>query len=501
MTKRALPASLRITLIYLVFALCWIIFSDAIVEALSSDIQTISRIQSYKGIAFVVLTALLLFSLLLRHCRNIEQVYQLDGLTGLLNYTLFKSQVDQRIATLGPGEKLVLGYLDINRFKDLNESIGIERADQFICRLADEFIKYARPGTLIGRLPPDQFAIAREVTDEKEVEERIRGYQALFLQVANSMGIDAQCSIAVALYPDDGSNARTLMNATSQALSLAKQTGNNLQYHDKTLTEQATQRRHLVDAMKVAIANKGFSVVYQPKYALASGTVSGVEVLIRWQHPVDGFISPAEFIPLAEEYGLSHPITRLVIDKASQELGSSGLLGTAIQQVSINISATEFNRSTDMDALMAHLKGHPEFAPFVRIEITETATLNDMAQSSTVIQKLRNEGLGISIDDFGTGYTSLAMLKDFTIDEIKIDRCFVSEVTTCSRSHTIIKAIIAMADSFGINVVAEGVEEAHQLDALQKLGCREAQGYLLGVPMTIEQLQRHVGTASSMSLS
>ncbi len=233
-------------------------------------------------------------------------------------------------------------------------------------------------------------------------------------------------------------------------------------------------------------------VVYQPKYKVDSQEVSGVEVLIRWKHAEHGLISPAKFIPLAEEFGLSLDISKLVVRKTATDLLNSGLLGKQLRHVAINVSAAEFNNPNDMDELLQCIKQFPDLAPYLRIEITETATLTNFEQSSALINKLRDEGLSVSIDDFGTGYSSLAMLKDLTIDELKIDRSFVFGLSDGGRSNTIVNAIIGMAKSFKINVVAEGVETEEQLDILKSMGCGEVQGFFLGVPMKIEDIKTHL---------
>lgn len=298
--------------------------------------------------------------------------------------------------------------------------------------------------------------------------------------------------MGVALYPHDGQSAKELMVAATEALSFAKQKKNAIQFHDKALTEKALQRRQMISDLQQAISNEALTVVYQPKYKIKSQTASGLEVLVRWNHPIHGFISPDVFIPIAEENGYSSAISWLVIKKASQELGPSGLLGTNIAHVAVNISATEFNDANEMDKLTQFIKTQSTLAPYMRIEITETATLNDMKKSLDIISKLQASGITFSVDDFGTGYTSLAMLKDLTVDEIKIDRSFVSEIEHDERSRTIVSAIVGMAKSFKINVVGEGVETQAQLDALLAMGCEEAQGYYLGRPMPINDLVKHL---------
>lgn len=489
---RPLLSAWRAALIYLVFAAGWILFSDMIVASLLSDINLSATVQTYKGLAFVSLTALLLFFTLLRSNRALERANDMDSLTGLQSINLFIRSLDLRIKSLKPGDRLILGYLDIDDFKVINESLGFERADELLKDLAIHIEQATLQGSVVARMQADQFASFAGLDDSIDMEAHVRNIQGVFGQRTRHLGIEATCSIGVALYPIDGGSAKELMLAATEALNMAKQKKNAIQYHDKKLTDQALQRRQMVIDLQLAIIEEQLTVVYQPKYTISSLVASGVEVLVRWQHASLGFVSPADFIPLAEEYGLSSAISKLVIKKASEELGSSGLLGDKINHVAVNVSATEFNSAEEMNKLTQFIMVQSNLAPFMRIEITETATLNDMAKSRDIIANLQSSGITFSVDDFGTGYTSLAMLKDLTVDEIKIDRSFVAELVQDNRSKTIVNAIIAMANSFNINVVAEGVETQAQLDALKVMGCQEVQGFYLGKPMPINDLIKHL---------
>ncbi|WP_234912291.1 GGDEF domain-containing phosphodiesterase, partial [Vibrio anguillarum] len=260
------------------------------------------------------------------------------------------------------------------------------------------------------------------------MDSHVRSVQRLYTHRAKQHNIETTCCIGVAIYPADGISARELMVSATEALNVAKKQKNAIQYHDKTLTEKAMQRRQMVLDLRLAIDDDSLTVVYQPKYDLKTLTVNGVEVLIRWNHPVKGAIPPDVFIPLAEDNGLTGAISKFVVGKVSQELGRSGILGTQIKHVAVNVSATEFNNADEMYELTRFIQQHENLNSYIRIEITETATLTDMKKSVEIISNLQSNGITFSIDDFGTGYTSLAMLKDLTVDEIKIDRSFVSEV-------------------------------------------------------------------------
>jgi diguanylate cyclase (GGDEF)-like protein len=500
-------SALSIAGFYLLFAGCWILFSDRVVESLVSNVEEVTWLQTAKGWFFVGVTALLLYLAVKRFTQQIEQAYKLDGMTGLLSHELFKLQLRDLIQARKEDEKTIVAILDINDFKEVNARFGFEMADKMVTEISKSIVKHSLSRSLICRLPPDQFMLARNYSDAidpdaidpdvVDVEGRMAGYVNLVAEAAAKLDIEATCSVGVAFCPIDGSSAKQIMDAAVEALRVAKLNRQAIQYHNKALTEQARARRQLVESLQKAIDEELLTLVYQPKYVLDTNELSGIEVLVRWNDVTRGFIPPAEFIPLAEEYGLIHRITPFVMQRAANELEPTGLLGSKIKHVSINVSAVEFNNSQAMDALLARIKKQKSLAPFVRFELTETATLADIQQSSSMLLRLRSEGVGISIDDFGTGYTSLAMLKDLTIDELKIDRSFVSGLGDCGRSTTIISAIIGMARSFNINVVAEGVETEEQLNALKTMRCNDAQGYLLGRPMDIVALQHHLGETES----
>ncbi len=422
----------------------------------------------------------------------LEKATDMDSLTGLHSLTMFVRTLNLTIKQLKKDEQLILGYLDIDDFRRINESLGYEKADNFLRELAQGINDTLLPGSFAARLHADQFASFAKITGEYDMDKHMQDIQRLYNRLSKSYGMESTCCISVAIYPQDGSSAKELMVSATEALSVAKEKKNAIQYHDKELTERAFQRRQLSLDLRNALENEELTVVYQPKYDLKTLEATGVEVLVRWNHPVKGFIAPDLFIPIAESNGLTGLISRLVVRKVEQELKDSGLLGNQVKSIAINVSATEFNNPEEMYSLVDYIKSNEAIAPYMNIEITETATLDNMVKSVELISSLQKNGISISIDDFGTGYTSLTMLKDLTVDEIKIDRSYISEVETDNRSKTIVNAIIAMTNSFGINLVAEGVETERQLNILQEMGCQQAQGYYLGRPMPVEKLIEHL---------
>ncbi|MDO6426078.1 bifunctional diguanylate cyclase/phosphodiesterase [Thalassotalea sp. 1_MG-2023] len=491
---KVVNSAVKIAFIYAIFAGLWILFSDLAVETFIDSSNLRALAQTYKGLVFVFITAMMLLVLVYRNNRALEKTNDLDSLTGLHSINMFIRSLDKAIGSLHSHEKIILGYLDIDDFKALNETIGFDRADMFLRDLASDITKATLARSVTSRLHADQFASFAFINTNEafDMDAHVLSFQRLFAKRAKQNGINVTCCIGVALYPTDGENAKELMVSATEALEIAKKQQNAIQYHDKALTEIAMQRRQLVLDLRQAIKDEALTVVYQPKYNLNTLTISGVEVLVRWIDERHGFVSPADFIPLAEDNHLTNAISKLVVGKAAKELAEAGLLNGVLQHIAVNVSATEFNNQDEMRVLTQFIKSLEHFAPFVRLEITETATLTDMKKSVDIIADLQQQGITLSIDDFGTGYTSLTMLKDLTVDEIKIDRSFISEIEHDERSKTIVNAIIVMAKSFGVNIVAEGIETDNQLKLLQDMGCIEAQGFLLAKPMPINELVTHL---------
>ncbi|WP_268844302.1 diguanylate cyclase domain-containing protein, partial [Vibrio anguillarum] len=262
--------------------------------------------------------------------------------------SMFVRTLNITIKKLKSNERFILCYLDVDDFKSINETLGFERADAFLQDLAHDINEMALPGSLVSRLHADQFASFVKLSDAVDMDSHVRSVQRLYTHRAKQHNIETTCCIGVAIYPADGISARELMVSATEALNVAKKQKNAIQYHDKTLTEKAMQRRQMVLDLRLAIDDDSLTVVYQPKYDLKTLTVNGVEVLIRWNHPVKGAIPPDVFIPLAEDNGLTGAISKFVVGKVSQELGRSGILGTQIKHVAVNVSATEFNNADEM---------------------------------------------------------------------------------------------------------------------------------------------------------
>lgn len=500
--SKSIRAAIRIALVYAIFGVMWIAFSDRVLEFFVDDVKALSVLQTFKGWFFVIVTAGLLFLLSYRALSRTEQLYSLDPLTLLRRHYQFSADLNTQLVQLADEDMLMLVYLDINQFSELNRSKGHEFADQVLSEYAEKLRETYPADAIIGRLGADQFGLAiveNELTNS--FDEHISVMSQQLIEVAMAHHIVLSGSVGIAVAPADGIQAKTLMAAASSALHTSKGQGlGAVSYYNYELSRQERDRQALIVDLRMAISEQQFSLVYQPQLDLKERSVSGVEVLIRWQHPTKGMISPAVFIPLAEEYGLAPSISRWVMLQAYEELSSAGIL-LQLGRISINISAAEFSKVQHVESLLQLFIGLPELAKRCQIEITETAALENLTQSRQFIERFNELGIRFSIDDFGTGYSSLAMLKDLPIDEIKIDKSFIDTLETHTNAKKIVQSILYMAQNFGIRSIAEGVERTEQLQFLKLHQCDEIQGYLFARPMPIAELTNQLDVLNALAES
>lgn len=486
---KSLASALRVTVLYGVFAALWIVFSDKALEVLITDVNIMTLAQTIKGWLFVIITSGLLFLLVSSAFSTIESLHQMDILTGLMRHFAFQQALDKVLQQRHENQVLVVMYLDFCGFSKLNHRLGFDQADKVLVSFSGRLRQLYNADVLIGRLGPDKFAVAHLVERAGDhVEQATNQLRQTFDTNARANQLELKCAMGVAIEPSDGRTAKLLMSAASSALNRAKLEQSDIQFFNKDLSQQESERQALVHELRLALKNESLSLVYQPQYDLSTQTLTGVEVLIRWQHARLGFVPPDQFIELAEENNLCDKISAFVIKRAHQELTDMGLLESLIPRVSVNISAVEFNSTVLMKKLMMQIERVPGLANKMQIEITETAALDDINKSARIIEQLKQKGIRFSVDDFGTGYTSLVILRDLPIDEVKIDRSFISCLNDDKKSQAIVQAIITMSQGFDMTVVAEGVETEQQQDMLYDLGCDEAQGYYLAMPMEIHKL-------------
>ena len=425
--------------------------------------------------------------------RQVEQLARFDGLTGLPNRTMFIDELDRAIARARRTDGVfALCFIDLDRFKNINDSLGHAAGDELLKLMARRLRGLLRETDLVARLGGDEFVVLLEGSVEPLMLAQV-GHKMLAViaepLMLHDRSYQVSGSIGIALFPADGGDAATLLKHADAAMYLAKQQGkNNVQFYTGELADAVARQFALESELRGAIERDELVLHYQPKTDIASGAMLGVEALVRWQHPVRGLVPPGDFIPLAEERGLIVPIGRWVIDAACRQLREWLDAGLNAPRCAVNLSAHQLASLALIDDIRSALARHRLPPDALEVELTESVLMADPERANGMLQQLHAMGVRISIDDFGTGYSSLSYLKRFPAQALKIDRSFIRGLPADVDDVAITQAVIAMAHSLGLQVVAEGVETAEQLAMLRGLGCDEAQGFHLHRPLPAEKL-------------
>lgn len=410
-----------------------------------------------------------------------------DTLTGLPNRALLHDRLQQGVAHCArQGGRVAVMFLDLDRFKVINDTLGHEVGDELLKEVARRLRSVVRAADTVARLGGDEFVVVlpeiEEVDDAARVAEKIIAAFALPVNIRGHE-VRASTSIGVSLYPDDGEDIFTLMKHADSAMYQAKRGGcNQFHFHSVGLSE-AAQRKFRIEHRLVAALEKGqFALAFQPLVDYGKHAVCGMEALLRWHDPEEGSISPAEFIPVAEECDLIQPIGQWVMLQAMRQNRLWQEAGRPMLPVSVNLSPRQFRHRGLVDSIRGILAETGQPARLLELEITETALAHDTEAARDRLTELAALGVGLAIDDFGTGYSNLIALKRFPVHKLKIDRSFVRDLCTDPEDAAIIAAIIGMARGLKLEVLAEGVETVAQRDALLGLGCERFQGYLFARP-------------------
>jgi len=412
-----------------------------------------------------------------------------DSLTGAAN----REGLLQAFATLDGDAHVRLAVLvvDLNRFKQINDAIGLAAGDQVLVYVAQRLQEAGLPGDFLARLGSDEFAfVLSGMSERKALQTRV---ETLLTQLCRPYAlqqgpVSVSASVGIAFFPRDGTDMPALLRSAELALKSlrqAQQRGAHLQayeYFDPQQQVAIERQRHLEDELRLAVSQGTLRPFFQPIVDLRTGRVSGAEALLRWQHAEWGFISPDIFIPLAEQMDLISDIGRQVLEDACRALAGWRREGLDIY-VSVNVSAHQIPDALPPEAVFSILQRHSLPTHAIALEITEGVLMGDVGVAQTWIEQLRTAGLRIFLDDFGTGYSSLAYLKRFPMDAVKIDKSFITDMSADNRDHTLVNTIITMGDSLGLNVVAEGIEDVCQLDLLRNMGCGYGQGYYFSRPV------------------
>jgi diguanylate cyclase (GGDEF)-like protein len=387
--------------------------------------------------------------------------------------------------------------LDLDRFKDVNDTLGHHHGDQLLIQVGQRLCGTLREADTVARLGGDEFAVLLPgvaAEGASAVADKLRTVLQQPLTI-DGVGLDLDASIGIAVYPDNGGDAAELLQHADVAMYVAKQAHAGFMLYDPAVDQHSPRRLALLAGLRRAAQRDELVLHYQPKADLHSGQVLGVEALVRWRHPKHGLLSPGEFIPLAERTGLIHPLTRWVLDAALDQAAQWHRAGFRLS-VAVNVSTRCLLDPTFPDQVAERLAAWQLPAGSLVLEVTESAVMADPALALDVLGRLHILGVGLAVDDFGTGYSSMAYLKDLPVDELKIDRSFVSHMATSPSDAVIVRSTIDLGHNLGLRVVAEGVETQHVWEELTALGCDTAQGYYLSRPMPAADLERQLREAT-----
>ncbi len=417
-----------------------------------------------------------------------------DSLTGLPNRALLADRLERAmLASQRSSRKLAVMFIDLDRFKNINDSLGHMTGDILLKEVATRLCRAVRASDTVARLGGDEFVVL--VPGIRSAEEAATVAGKIIESLTPAFPLEGHVlhispSIGICLYPEDGADVDALMRHADAAMYHAKANGrNNYQFFTQKMNQAAAIHFDLESSLRTALAQDQFELYYQPVIDIATRTLHGMEVLLRWRRPGHGLVMPDRFIPILEESGMIVPVGAWVMRKACEQ--SMAWLGQGLRPVplAVNLSPRQFMHTGLVAAIRAVLEDSGIAPGLLEFEITETALMQQGEQTLEILRQINAMGLRLSIDDFGTGYSSLAYLKRFPVKKVKIDRAFIKDLETSAEDRAIVSAIIALADSLQLSTVAEGVETERQFALLQSKGCRYAQGYLFSAPMPASNAQ------------
>jgi diguanylate cyclase (GGDEF)-like protein len=430
-----------------------------------------------------------------RASRQIAHLAYYDTLTELANRNLFREHLQLAMARVGrTGLGVAVFVLDLDRFKSINDSLGHSRGDEMLRLVGDRLRGSLRPGDTVARLGGDEFAVLLPaVAGERDM---VRLGEKVLDTLRRPFNLDGHefvttASLGISRFPEDGGDAEELLKKADVAMYQAKSLGRDgLQLYAAAMDEHALDRLSLENDLRKALSNDELTLFYQPLLDADTGRIEGVEALLRWQHPVRGLLLPGDFLWIAEMTGLSNPLDLWVLRTACRQVTSWHDEGVPVLRLAVNLSARPFQRPDLIERVKDVLWETGLSSSCLELEITETLAMQNAEESLGVLRGLKELGLRIAIDDFGTGYSSLSYLRNFPIDTLKIDASFIRSLSDDSGSLEIASAVIALAHSLGIRVVAEGVEQESQWRLLRDQGCDEVQGYFFSVPLPARECRQ-----------
>jgi diguanylate cyclase (GGDEF)-like protein len=424
-----------------------------------------------------------------RNARELEEVHARlqylaahDSLTGLPNRQRFKDRLIKAIAdTERHGSAIAVVVFDLDHFSAINHSVGHGVGDWLLTEVARRVTGVISHSTTLARLDGDEFAVLVDnVAARLEAQTVATAILTAFKEPLRVNGIEVslRSTIGVSVWPDDGRRCDDLMNHAEVAMAIAKERGGGQTlFFQPAMTHSLQERVALENDLRRALAAEEFELYYQPEISAKTGKIAAVEALLRWRHPTKGLLAPSSFIPLAEETGLMIPLGEWVLREACRQARAWQLELGCTFPVAVNLSATQFRHQNILQMIHSALTDAGLDARALEIELTESALMTDPEESAGVLKQLRKMGISVAIDDFGTGYSSLSYLRRFPIDKLKIDRSFIRDLTISRTDESIVRAIVSLARSVGLKVVAEGIESVEQLEFVTRLECDQWQGY------------------------
>ena len=417
-----------------------------------------------------------------------------DALTGLPNRRLLNDRLVQSLAQAKRETwQLAVMFIDLDRFKNINDTLGHTVGDEVLREMAQRLTAILRESDTVARVGGDEFVVVLSHARPGDLALVTAKMMSELCSPVNAAGQELRitASIGVANYPGDAEDPLKLLSQADAAMYHAKSRGRrNVQFYAAAMNHTQQERLRLENDLHHALARSQLELYYQPRIDLRNGTVASFEALIRWHHPVDGLIEPGVFIPIAEDSGLIMPIGDWVIEEACRQLTRWHEAGMPFASVSVNISARQFFDTRLPDRVRRALDAAGLDGSQLELEITESVLMANTSETQSVFAGLKALGVKLSIDDFGTGFSSLAYLKRFHVDNLKIDHSFVRDIGTDADDAAIVQAIVGLARSLQLRVIAEGVETREQLAFLSDCGCDEAQGFLFARPLPVSEAQR-----------
>jgi diguanylate cyclase (GGDEF)-like protein len=428
-----------------------------------------------------------------------------DVLTGLPNRALLNDRINQAIILASRHTKKVgVLFLDLDGFKHINDSLGHLTGDKLLQSITKRLCDCVRASDTVSRQGGDEFVVLlseMEHSEDGAVTARRLLQAVAAAHFINEQDLHVTTSIGISVYPDDGLDAETLIKNADTAMYQAKENGRqSYQFFKSSMNERAVERQSIEEGLRRALERKEFTLHYQPKVSLKTGEITGAEALLRWKPARQELVSPAKFIPVAEDCGLILPIGKWVLREACAQARAWSDARLPSITIAVNISAMEFRHEHFLEGVFEILKETGLDPKLLELELTESVLMKRVEATGSILATLRAKGIRVAVDDFGTGYSSLSYLRKFPIDALKIDQSFVRQITTYGGETSIVTAIIGMGRSLGLRVIAEGIETPEELAFLQAQQCEEGQGYYFSRPLPPGQFVKLLETGIPESI-